>query len=221
MIAVMRNLENIKFGRLTVIDRGENHVSPSGRKYATWNCLCECGNTKKVLEKNLLAGLTKSCGCLHKELAKKANTKHGLWYNRIYKIWKSMHYRCKDGNKEEYKHYAGRGIAVCAEWDDFDAFYKWAISNGYDDKLTIDRIDVNKGYSPENCRWVTQKIQTNNKRNNVRLEYQGKVKTMAQWSEELGISYKVLKDRVTRKGMLVEEVVNELKQRENNISSEE
>lgn len=211
----IKNLENQKFGRLTVIDRAEDYTSASGRNYIVWNCLCDCGNTKKVLAKNLLAGLTKSCGCLHKEIATKVNTIHGLCYNRIHNIWRGMHNRCREGYEGAYKHYAGRGIKVCDAWNDFAVFCEWATSNGYEEGLTIDRIDVNKEYSPDNCRWVTQKIQTNNKRNNILLEYKGKFKTVKQWSEELGIKYSVLKYRTCKKGMLIEDVLKELKQKEN------
>ena len=213
---IIRNLENQRFGRLVVVDKAEDHISYSGKNsYAAWNCICDCGNTKRVLEKNLLAGLTKSCGCLHKEIATKVNTKHGLCYSRIHNIWRGMHNRCREGCEDTYKHYAGRGIKVCNEWNDFDTFYEWATSNGYDEGLTIDRIDVNKGYNPDNCRWTTQKIQTNNKRNNILLEYRGEFKTAKQWSEELGIKYSALKYRTCKKGMLVEEVLKELKQKEN------
>lgn len=114
---------------------------------------------------------------------------------RLYRIFDHMKQRCYNKNNNRYKHYGGRGIVVCDEWNsDFDVFYNWAYENGYDDTLTIDRIDVNGNYEPSNCRWITNLEQQNNKRNNVLLTYNGKTQTMAQWARELNINrYTVIK----------------------------
>lgn len=128
------------------------------------------------------------------------NSEKGITYRRIYNSWSKMVSRCTDKKDIRYKHYGGRGISVCEEWNKFRPFYDWALSHGYDDKLTIDRIDVNGNYEPSNCRWITQKEQCNNKRNNINVEYNGETKTLKQWAEKYGIKYKLLHDRYRRYG---------------------
>lgn len=121
-------------------------------------------------------------------------------YNRIYNSWDKMMRRCTDNNDERYKYYGARGITVCNEWNKFRPFYEWALSHGYDDKLTLDRIDVNGNYEPSNCRWITMKEQNNNKRNNVNVEYNGEIKTLKQWAEKYGTNYNLLHDRYRKYG---------------------
>lgn len=165
-----------RFGRLTVIKRAEN--SSSG--HPKWECQCECGNIVVALGSNLKKGVTKSCGCLHKEVStdrillisenqKGKNHplyKHGKSKSRIHWVWEQMKQRCHSPRNRNYKYYGGRGITMCPEWkDDFKAFHDWAMANGYLEGLTIDRIDNDRGYSPDNCRWVTQKQQIKNRRN--------------------------------------------------------
>lgn len=111
-------------------------------------------------------------------------------------LWKNMQYRCYNKNNKDYQDYGGRGIKVCDEWlEDFMNFYNWAMDNGYKENLTIDRVDVNGDYTPNNCRWVDQKTQANNRRSNVHLTYNGKTQTMTQWSEELNINYNTIRSR--------------------------
>lgn len=125
--------------------------------------------------------------------------KHGLWNTRIYRIWQRMKTRCYNKNFQHFKDYGGRGIKVCDEWlNDFMAFYKWAVDNGYNDNLTIDRIDVNGNYEPNNCRWLTNDEQQNNKRNNILLTYNGKTQTITQWANELGIKRSQIQYRYYR-----------------------
>lgn len=152
----MRKFKDItgqRFGRLTALYRLHN---TKGR--TKWLCICECGNLAEVALRELIDNKTKSCGCLHKQIAREQHMTHGKRRTRLYSIYVSMKNRCYYKNNKSYKYYGGRGIAVCSEWKyNFQAFYDWAMANGYDDTLTIDRIDVNGNYEPNNCRWSTQK----------------------------------------------------------------
>ena len=123
---------------------------------------------------------------------------------RLQSIFLHMKDRCYNPNFKDYKNYGGRGITICDEcqtphsWKGGRAFKKWALENGYADNLTLDRIDVNKGYSPENCRWVSMEVQQNNKRNNRLITYKGKTQTIAQWSREVGLPFNTIKNRLNR-----------------------
>lgn len=187
------DLSGNRYGRLTV-----NKVSYKGKRGVYWECLCDCGNTKNVCSVELKTGKTKSCGCLMDETRKRTDNKfstHGMSRTRLYSEWKSMINRCsiKYHNKELYY---DRGITVCDEWKNgFEIFRDWALENGYNDTLTLDRIDNNKGYSPGNCRWVTIKEQQNNRRNNVLFTINGETKTMKQWSEYFNVPYGTVKAR--------------------------
>ena len=181
------DMQGKRFGRLLVLEyAGKNR----------WKCLCDCGNVVYPIGSNLRSGDIRSCGCLRKEVSMARSKTHGKSGTRIHQIWKAMRARCRNKNNIEYKNYGARGIDLCKEWDNFENFYSWAQGNGYRDDLTIDRIDVNKGYSPDNCKWSTLKEQANNKRNSNRLTYHGETKTIAQWSEEKGMCPSTLAHRV-------------------------
>lgn len=178
-----------KFGKLKVIEECEKR-SKNGHK--CYKCLCECGNIKIVREDTLKSGASRSCGC-------SIGVMHGLSKTRLYKILNGVKNRCYNENTDNYEYYGGRGIKVCEEWlHDFQTFYDWAMSSGYNDTLTIDRINVNGNYDSTNCRWVTPKQQANNKKNNVMLTYDGKTQTMSQWSEELNVKYNTIVTRHNR-----------------------
>lgn len=160
------DISNQKFGRLTAIEPVESDV-PGG---VTWRCICDCGKETYVKVKDLRNGGTKSCGCLRDEKIAEVNKSHGESHTRLYNVWNGMRQRCKDPSHKSYKNYGGRGICFCDEWEDYTAFRDWALKNGYSKdakygQCTLDRIDVNKNYSPDNCRWVDSKTQASNKRN--------------------------------------------------------
>lgn len=195
-----------RFGRLTIVEE-VHYVLPSGATPRRFLCKCDCGNLKEVFLSHLRRGNIRSCGCVAKETASNNSKKHGLFGTRIYKAWDSMKRRCYAKNASQYDHYGERGIIVCDEWkNDFMSFYQWAIANGYKDNLTLDRIDVNGNYEPQNCRWVTRKEQSNNKRNTVYLEYNGIKHSIGEWSSITGISTSTLYTRI-KLGWNVKDVI--------------
>lgn len=186
------DLTGKKFGRLTVIDKTYKETK-NGKKYVCWNCLCDCGETVQVYTGALNSGSTQSCGCLSRE----NSLKHGGKGTRLYNIWIAMKARCKNQNRPEYKNYGGRGISVCDKWEKFSSFREWAVSNGYADDLTIDRIDVNGNYCPENCRWATIKQQANNKRNSIKVKIGEETHSIDEWSEISSVSSNAIRKRIS------------------------
>lgn len=202
----LKDLTGQKFGRLTVIMRTEN----IGSKTA-WLCKCDCGKKTVVSGSNLHNGHVRSCGCLWKDFVpgnnKKLNTRHGETHTKLYRAWGNMRYRCNNPNCKSYKDYGGRGITICEEWESYEAFRDWALANGFANDRSIDRIDVNGNYEPSNCRWTDMKTQSNNKRDNNYLTFQGQTRTIQEWSEITGIKWTTIKERIKR-GWTVEKALS-------------
>ena len=213
MTVKYKDLTNRKFGRLTVVrlhhkvQKYKPNGRPNGHRFY-WECKCSCGQTKIILADHLTRHKILSCGCLGRERASLASTKHKLHGTRIYGIWGSMIQRCKNEHIERYDIYGGRGIEVCKEWkEDFLNFYNWAINNGYKDNLSIDRINVNGNYEPSNCRWATAKEQARNMRTDVNLTYNGETHCVSEWAEITGIKVTTIRHRVKIAGWSVEKAL--------------
>ena len=200
-----------KFGRLTVI--GFSETVSGGCKQVAWDCKCDCGNVVYGKRPRAIKnGTLKSCGCLKKEQDRhnlgESRITHGMTDTRLYSIWSSMKRRCYNTHEAAYLHYGGKGVKVCDEWLDFKSFYDWAIHNGYADDLTIERIDIDKDYCPENCTWITLAMQTHNKGDTRKVNLNGEVMPLKTACEALGLPYKAVHLRITRYGMTFEEAIS-------------
>jgi hypothetical protein len=190
-----------KFGRMTILEI----VGKTKFNNIIVLCMCECGKSVEVIASKLVRGATKSCGCYKDELVGSRSTTHGMSGTRLYTIWASMKQRCSNpsSSPSHWHRYGGRGIAICDEWiNSFENFRDWALANGYNDELMIDRIDNDGNYTPENCRWVTETVQQNNKMTNRFVEAFGERKTLAEWSRDqrCQVNYDILSDRVNKLG---------------------
>lgn len=189
------DMTGLKFNRLTIIER--YYKGSSNR--TLWLCKCDCGNEVVAEGYQIRKGYTKSCGCYRDEKVGDLNKSHGKRNSHLYTIYSAMKARCNNPNNKAYENYGGRGIKVCKEWDeDFERFYDWAKQNGYNKKLTLDRINVNEGYYPQNCRWITMKEQQSNRRDNIFIEHNGVKKTVNELAEEKGVSYNYIYARYFR-----------------------
>lgn len=199
-----------KFNMLTVL--GIDHVED--KSAVIFKCKCDCGNIVLVPLAGLRSGNNKSCGCLHKKVKqnigkhRKDQTTHGGSRTRLYRIWAGMNNRCRSKDNPNNKRYGGRGITVCEEWRDFEKFREWALSNGYNDNLTIDRIDVNGNYEPDNCRWADRKLQGNNRENTFYVDYKGKKMPLKQVCEIEGIPYHTVWKRLQYYGMTLDDALH-------------
>lgn len=198
-----------RYGRLVIIRELQPHITPSGKKERIVLCECDCGSEKSVMLSALRSGNTVSCGCLRSEKSSerrlKAKSDMAKTGSRLYRIWREMKRRCYKQYDPSYKYYGGRGIKICDEWvHDINIFVEWSVSNGYADDLSIDRIDSDGDYCPENCRWVDYKTQNNHTSRNHYITYNNETLTIKQWSEKTGISYNALKSRLNKHGWSIE-----------------
>lgn len=180
------------YGRLTVLGLSDKKTSGA----ANWVCQCVCGNKTTVRRDHLTSGNTTSCGCYANEQTSKRNTTHGEWGTRLYIIWSNMKDRCNNPNADQYSAYGGRGIVVSDEWSEsYETFANWAKNNGYQDDLTIDRIDNNGDYEESNCRFISMQEQHENTQKTIMIEHEGKNYALSKWSRILGINRNTLRSR--------------------------
>lgn len=187
------DLTGQKFGRLTVVE-----YLPDKHK---WLCKCDCGNYKEIFTSKLTSLHTKSCGCL--------KNKYKITTHRIFSIWTNMLDRCSINSKrKDIIYYVQKGIKVCEEWKTYENFEKWALENGYAENLTIDRIDEDRDYEPNNCQWITFAEQQRKKKCNRWFTYNGETKILSDWARERGIPVETLRDRIDMLGYSFEEAIN-------------
>lgn len=191
MPSVINEVGN-RYGELVVVKKANRGKYPG----AWWECRCDCGKTVSLNGHNLRRGYHTTCG----------HDKYVRVNHRLYWVWTGMRCRCNNKHARSYKNYGAKGIEVCKEWNDFDTFKKWAIENGYRDDLTIERIDVSKGYCPDNCKWITFAEQALNKTNTVYIEYKGEKHPICVWADKLGVSRYSVYSRKNR-GWTDEEII--------------
>lgn len=191
-----------KFNRLTALKR----VGISNSRKTIWLCKCECGNYTNVTEDNLKQGNVKSCGCLRGDFNRSRAT-HRKSNTRLYNTWRNMKARCKCPTNPYYKNYGGRGIQLYNDWAKFENFYNWSIENGYKDNLTIDRVNVNGNYEPNNCKWIPLSKQAYNKRDSLLFTINGEQKCLAEICKEYNVKYTTIYRRVTIGKMDIEDAL--------------
>lgn len=193
------DLSGKHFGRWTVL----KYVGGS-----KWECKCECGNVRYVSTHNLVAGLSVSCGCFRRDATISRSTTHGMNKTPLHSRWLGMKDRCYNPREESFANYGARGITVCDEWrDNFQAFYDWSISNGFNQSLSLDRIDNNGPYAPWNCRWVDRATQNRNTRRNRLVTVNGRTQTIMDWAIEKGVWETLIRRRLNA-GWDAEKAVN-------------
>ena len=198
-----------KYGRLIVLERDLSR----GKRPTMWKCKCDCGNIISTQASALRNGHTKSCGCYLKDRLSQKHTTHNMSNHRLYRVWAQMKDRCFNPKSHNYMYYGERGITVCDEWkNSFESFYSWAISSGYKDNasrglFTLDRINVDGNYEPQNCRFVDTKVQSLNKRTNHFLTFNGETKPISVWADEVGILATTIDSRINKHGWSVEKAL--------------
>lgn len=200
-----------KYGNLTIIKEVPKRKYKFNDTFKYHRCFlvkCDCGVQLEVLLSVLKSGNTKSCGCIKKETTRRRFQTHGLTNHPLYKRWKSILSRCFNEKTPSFCNYGGRGISMCDEWkNDFISFYNWSISNGFKSELQLDRINNDGNYEPSNCRWVSAKINSWNRRSNIHIEYNGTLMTISELSEIYKIEYSKLYSRIVYYKMPIEKAI--------------
>jgi len=207
------DLTGMRFGSLTVLNFVES-LAGSRR----WLCKCDCGNEKVIRGNALRTGNTKSCGCLLIKVNKEIHKTHGNRYSLEWNIWNGMRQRCYNKKNKSYKNYGGRGIAVCDSWNNRDGFKNFLKDMGFKPTKThsLDRIDNNGNYCPENCRWATVEEQSCNKRNTIIITIDGVSRSLLEWAKIKGMSRKTISNRI-RLNWEVEDLFIPLKRQKNKL----
>ncbi|MGK7378344.1 hypothetical protein ACSFXN_10955 [Planococcus sp. 1R117A] len=196
------HLEGQKFKNFTALELSEEKSKRGTRK---WRCQCICGNIRFILASELKREKgQKSCGCISRQNMREERTTHGMSKTLLYGRWVGMKARCLNPKSTNYKDYGGRGIKICEAWLKFEGFMEWSLANGYNDELSIDRINGEGNYEPENCRWTTKEVQSNNRRTSTILSYKGENLPIKLWAERTGIARGTLAARV-RVGWSIED----------------
>ena len=198
------HLEGKRFGKLLVLEEVQTK-----KRGSYWLCQCDCGNKFVILGTRLTKGEKIDCNaCARKRSIGGVHRTHGMKHTRLYRIWHGIKTRCFNANDKGYKNYGGRGITMCPEWkDDFMAFHDWAMSNGYEEGLSIDRINNNGNYEPSNCRWADGFTQQNNRRVNRYLTFNGETHTYREWSRITGINHCTISVRINKYGWSIEKAL--------------
>lgn len=198
------DLTGKKFGRLTVLKR----VEKLSNGHSKWLCICDCGNIRVAFDTNLKKSYEVSCGCVRREKYISEAKYKGASKDDLYKIWASMIKRCYNPKATNYPYYGGRGIRVCDDWIDkkngYFLFKGWALTHGYEEGLSIERVNYDGDYTPDNCTWIPRKEQMKNTRRTHKLTYKGRTMCLTDWAIELNMNRGTLTDRLAR-GMTVEE----------------
>lgn len=199
MMQTRKDYTGMRFSLLEVLCYAGHTLLKNGTPIPHWYCLCDCGKLKRVSQYGLVDGNIKSCGCWRVETMRRLSFLHGLSHTRIFKIRDGMIQRCCNPNHDQYHNYGGRGISICDLWkNDMQVFADWAYSSGYEDHLTIERIDNNAGYYPENCKWITREEQSQNKQSTTLYNINGINKTLREWCDEYNLNYYTIWSRLKR-----------------------
>jgi len=186
-----------KYGRLTILKDNKEKILLSKNKQRYVDVLCDCGNKKVIRLNHITTGKTTSCGCYRNEKIKEASSSHQQSKTNLYKRWCKIKERCFNKKSNQYIRYGRRGITMCNEWkNDYTKFRDWALANGYKKELQIDRINNDGNYEPNNCRWTTSKINSNNKSNTLFITYRNKRLPLKDWCEQLNLNYKMVWERI-------------------------
>lgn len=201
-MSVKIDLTGKTFGNLTVLRLAVDEP----RKKKKWLCQCGCGREIVVSASNLKSGHSQQCRTCQLKAVQTGNVTHNQSGTKLYRVWNGIKTRCENPNSKSYPEYGGRGITLCPEWHDAATFLEWAWANGYHEGLEIDRIDNDRGYSPDNCHWIPRKNNANNKRSSKYVEHGGEKRTVSEWASFFGVNYKNL-CRNLSKGYSLEEAV--------------